>query len=866
MAEGPVSIDEALTKYDRAANAEAAKAAEQERQEVVGRFPLDQWPALPLERYALGQGGDTRETFCWWLEFGTPHVGSMRGGNARKHVIYRQKDGNWYFDRQKFKDEREAWEALRGGFVAAFAKAKAGDWVGIDQIDAVYGAAALRTKSLYCYFPDDLLPVASIFHVRHFLGLLGSPLATASGYDVVSLNRALRDVLRARPEFAGWGTKELERFLYFWADPRDQRTVVKIAPGENAKFWNECFAGGYIRVGWGQTGDLRDFESKDAFRAKFAEAYGAMYNGHQPTISKKANEVWALRELEPGDLVVANKGTSRVLAVGEVVEPAYEWTEHDGDDFNNIVHVKWDTSYARDITPQKGWALVTVAPVPQTLLTQIMSKGTDGGGSGGGGVGPVPKPLPVDPTFREIADALERKGQAVLYGPPGTGKTYAARRFAVWWLSRHAGHASPDLLLADPKAFADAEQKLTTAQVGRRVWWVVANPKEWAWDRLFKEKRVDYRYGRLQRNYPLLRKGDLVVGYQSTPDKRVVALAKVSREMYQSKDDEPAFDLEPLARVDDGPTYDELQADPVLRDAEPLRHRCQGTLFALTDDEFDHLAGVLAERNPDLRRHLAGPATGVGPLTHLTFHPSYSYEDFVEGFRPVDAKGGGHLSLRLEDGVFKRVCREAQANPAKRYVVMIDEVNRANVAKVFGELITLLERDKRGMPINLPQSKEPFTVPANVYVLGTMNTADRSIKLLDAALRRRFAFIELMPDSALLRGGRVGNLALDDFLDELNRRIAAKEGREKQIGHSFLLDAAGPVSEPEEFARRFRQEVLPLLQEFCYEDYRLLADYIGDKLVDRDAQTLDEDRLASPDRLVEALEEAFAKPAGGAAS
>lgn len=208
------------------------------------------------------------------------------------------------------------------------------------------------------------------------------------------------------------------------------------------------------------------------------------------------------------------------------------------------------------------------------------------------------------------------------------------------------------------------------------------------------------------------------------------------------------------------------------------------------------------------------------------------------------------------------MCREAQANPKKPYLVFIDEINRANVAKVLGELITLLEKDKRGLIVSLPQSKEPFTIPDNVYVLGTMNTADRSIKLLDAALRRRFAFIELMPNSSLLQGGKVGRLLLDDFLDKLNQRIAAKEGREKQIGHSFLMDGDGPVSDQEEFSRRFRQEILPLLQEYCYDDYRVLATYIGEQLVDLEDQTLNEERLADPEQLIEALEKEFAEEGG----
>jgi Peptidase family S41 len=134
---------------------------------------------------------------------------------------------------------------------------------------------------------------------------------------------------------------------------------------------------------------------------------------------------------------------------------------------------------------------------------------------------------------------------------------------------------------------------------------------------------------------------------------------------------------------------------------------------------------------------------------------------------------------------------------------------------------------------------------------------------LEAALRRRFAFIELMPDVEVLRGAKVGTLALDDFLEELNRRIAKTEGREKQIGHSFLLDGAEPITDTDEFARRFRQEILPLLQEYCYDDYTALASYIGPKLVDKNAQTLDRERLADADALVAALEEEFGRREGG---
>jgi len=141
----------------------------------------------------------------------------------------------------------------------------------------------------------------------------------------------------------------------------------------------------------------------------------------------------------------------------------------------------------------------------------------------------------------------------------------------------------------------------------------------------------------------------------------------------------------------------------------------------------------------------------------VTFHQAYSYEDFVEGIRPELDEESGELSYSPQDGVFRRICQRAEADPEHRYAIFIDEINRGNVAKIFGELITLIETDKRtsgdkGMRITLPYSREPFGVPKNLDIYGTMNTADRSIALLDTALRRRFRFKELMPDSSKIAG------------------------------------------------------------------------------------------------------------------
>ena len=243
-------------------------------------------------------------------------------------------------------------------------------------------------------------------------------------------------------------------------------------------------------------------------------------------------------------------------------------------------------------------------------------------------------------------------------------------------------------------------------------------------------------------------------------------------------------------------------------------------------------------------------ASTPGTVTRVTFHASYTYEEFVEGYRPIeDSSGAGGLRLARIDGIFKRVCAEAAKAPDKTFFLIIDEINRANLPRVFGELMTVIEADKRGTEVLLPTSQKPFSVPENLFIIGTMNTADRSIRTLDAALRRRFAFEEILPDSSVLEGqASYGSiiLALDLFLDELNKRITEYAGRDRQIGHAYFMHRGEPISDPIDFAQVVRLEVIPLLQELVYDDYAQLAQFLGQSLVDAPGQRLvpvDDERL-----------------------
>ena len=840
-----IPLEEAVDKADREQLRTTGDAAEAERLEIVRRFPLDQWPTMPIERYALGLP-ESADGFCRWMEFNTRYLPSIKGGSALKHMIFQRQSGDWYFER-KYASIEEAWKNVRAGFAEAFRLAGDGHFEDVGGISAINAATALSTKAVYCYFPDDLLPVCSGAHQEHFWKLLGGTGPITKG---VPAARKLQELVRSMPVFDDWRLSEVMWLLYAWADPRGTQRIVKIAPGNSASLWSDCLANGYIRVGWDEIGDLSAFENREQFNARFAEVFSDLYKGNNAKINEKANEVWMLTELSPGDTVIANQGTSRIVGIGTVTEGGYEKRDELGQ-YTHTVGVAWDPAQAREIDPIKRWAFKTVAKVSQAEFRQILA---------GRSEAPTPPPAPgpgvVDPILRDIASELDRKGQVILYGPPGTGKTYSARRFAAWWLGEQLKTSDGDVL-ADSIALQAAESNLSIASSGHRVWWVTANPKEWSWDRLEQEKTIDYRYGRLRKNYALLREGDLVIGYQANPTKRIVAVARIAQGLHPTEDGEK-ITMSFLASVSNGPTWDEMHSDDRLARSEPIVNRSQGTLFALSPSESAYLLSWLEERDPNLPSFTDDAEDeAIGHLTRVTFHPSYTYEDFVEGFKPQPT-GSGALELALEDGVFKRVCRAARLQPDKPFLLLIDEINRGNIPKIFGELITLIERDKRGLTVMLPQSREQFDVPANVYIVGTMNTADRSIRLLDAALRRRFAFIELMPDASLLEGSEVGGLDLGAFLQILNDRIAKAEGREKQIGHSFLLDDDGrPIGDADQFAAQFRHEIVPLLQEYAFEDYRELETYLGKAVVDVDAQRIRPGLLDDSQALIDALATGF---------
>lgn len=254
----------------------------------------------------------------------------------------------------------------------------------------------------------------------------------------------------------------------------------------------------------------------------------------------------------------------------------------------------------------------------------------------------------------------------------------------------------------------------------------------------------------------------------------------------------------------------------------------------------------------------------------VTFHPSYSYEDFVEGIRPIMMKYDGSeyvnsdkIGYSLEDGIFKEICEDAKNHKNSDYLLIIDEINRGNISKIFGELITLIEADKRdSLSLHLAYSKKPFTVPENLYILGTMNTADKSLVQLDTALRRRFAFVELMPKYDLkelefpidvIINKETTKKSLSQILQQINEILRSKGLKDKQIGHSYFLK----ITKIQDLQFTFQYEIIPLLQDYFYDDYNKLAEVLGDKIIDTKNMIINQDVINDPMLFSSALGQIF---------
>lgn len=580
-----------------------------------------------------------------------------------------------------------------------------------------------------------------------------------------------------------------------------------IAPGERASLWEEFYEQGIIGLGWDEMGDLHECSTRKEIKNKLL----ALYPKGSKSRSNDSLALWQFsNEMKPGDILIAKKGSREYLGYGEVTSDYY--FDESRELFKHVRKVNWK---AKGIWRAEG------GPIVLKTLTDISKY-----------------PEYVESLRKQIG--IETESTNSLNDTVQQGINY-------WWLN-----ANPSIWRIDD------------FDVGQEQSYTARNEKG--------NKRQKYEY------FSLVKPGDLVIGYESSPVKKVIAIFEITKGLHIDDEDgqeKISFAIKSFIPTNERLTWEQLKAIPELAKSEVTKSN-QGSLFKLSEAEYkalikqhtlpsytkyglkDALADVFMDETK-LKNILYSLATkkniilqgppGTGKtyiakrlayllfgikdpsrIEMVQFHQSYSYEDFIQGFRP-DGTG-----FKLKNGAFYRFCKMAKNDPANKYVFIIDEINRANLSKVFGELMMLIEADKRGPEWAIPLTygdaqDDAFYVPENLYLLGLMNTADRSLAMVDYALRRRFAFVDLEPGFSsdafrkTLTERGANNVLISKIakkMNVINERISKDTvnlGRGFCIGHSFFCAIPDGTTPDEAWYKQIVvTEIAPLLREYWFDD------------------------------------------------
>lgn len=471
----------------------------------------------------------------------------------------------------------------------------------------------------------------------------------------------------------------------------------------------------------------------------------------------------------------------------------------------------------------------------------------------------------------------DAKWWPILYTGRSGGKETQNRY--IWKLRDELSTALDQLDLSSIPLYANSKSEDSNSEPAHtstpQYWWLTANPRIWSFASISVGNEQSYtwynengRKRRIFQNFVDVRPGDKIIGYESTPTKQITTLCTViqnENKILTFRKDESLSSPIDLSVIQDTPEFSHME---FLKN--PL-----GSLFRLSETEYSDLLDLIRESNPVsakpdaavytksdfLRDVFLSPsqldelcellfrkrnlilqgAPGVGKtyaakklayvilgkqddhhIQSIQFHQNYSYEDFIMGYKPTE---NGFV---LKKGIFYTFCQQAANHPDEPFFFLIDEINRGNISKIFGELLMLIEKGYRNVPLRLAYDDIPFSVPDNVYLIGMMNTADRSLALIDYALRRRFSFFTMAPSFASKEFQKyttsLNNSHLNQLvqkIQELNQTISEDDslGNGFLIGHSYFcgFGDSHPCTD-EELVSIIRYDILPLLEEYWFDD------------------------------------------------